>query len=128
MTDRPAVEAWLLCSEAVRIPPQCLAVTLRTSEPALNASYRPEFSGVSGADFRYVINYAQRINSSAAAAQDALGIITLDLEANRCAFSSCLQHLQSRCTVGGTAHARARDPMPSPHVCNICSPAALRAA
>lgn len=98
MTDRPAVEAWLLCSEAVRIPPQCLSVTVLTSLPTLNASYHPEFSTASAADFRYVINYAQHINGSAAAAQDFPGIITLDLEGNRSPLScpSCLQSHTSR--------------------------------
>ncbi len=82
MTDRPAVEAWLLCSEPVNLPPQCLTVNFH-ADRYVNSSYYPEFATASSSTFRYIVNY--RGNDSA-----AQGIITMDLEAKRCALAVSL--------------------------------------
>lgn len=76
MTDRPAVEAWLVCSEFVTVRTECLSVNFR-ADRYVNSSYYSEFDTLAGATFRYIVNY--KTNDTA-----AQGIITMDLEAKRC--------------------------------------------
>lgn len=84
MTDRPAVEAWLVCSEPVNLPPQCLSVNFH-ADRLINSSYYPEFDAASSSTFRYIVNY--KTNDTA-----AQGIITMDVEAKRCACVTPLEY------------------------------------
>ena len=87
MTDAPAVEVWILCSEPVSVPPQCLAVQLAANGP-VSGVYYPEFSEVyntiPASSFRYIVSYLQ--NSSVLdilGYPPLFGIVTLDLEQAR---------------------------------------------
>ena len=89
MTDAPAVEVWLLCSEPVSVPPQCLAVQLAANSP-VNGSYYPEFNEANGnvpaSSFRYIVRYSQSGSVLDILGSPSLfGIVTLDLEQARSA-------------------------------------------
>lgn len=83
MTDRPAVQAWLVCTEAVKLPPQCLTVNFLTQKP-VNGSFYPVFSSKSSQTFRFLVNYKGDEPLASAEAMNQ-GFVTLDLEAARCA-------------------------------------------
>jgi hypothetical protein len=74
-TDRPAVEAWLVCSDPVSIPPQCLHVSFLTDRP-VSASFYPDFSTTVASTFRFVVNYKGDQHTSN-------GFVTLNLESAR---------------------------------------------
>lgn len=76
MTDRPAVEARLLCSEPVTVRAECLSVSFQANR-YVNSSYYPEFNTLTSSTFRYIVNY--KTNDTA-----AQGTMTMDLEAKRC--------------------------------------------
>ena len=87
MTDAPAVEVWLLCSEPVVVPPQCLAVQLAANGP-VSGAYYPTFneanSNVPASSFRYIVSYTQ--NGSVLdilGSPPLFGIVSLDLEQAR---------------------------------------------
>ncbi len=81
MTDKPAVEAWLVCTEAVSLPVHCLNVNFLTERP-VNGSFYPEFSTNTASTFRYVVNY-KGDDPLAQAEQFNRAFVTMDLEASR---------------------------------------------
>ena len=87
MTDAPAAEVWLLCSEPVSVPPQCLAVQLAANGP-VSGAYHPEFneadSNVPASSFRYIVSYTQKGSVlDILGAPPLFGIVSLDLEQTR---------------------------------------------
>lgn len=76
-SDRPAVEAYLLCNQPVTIPPHCLTASL-ASTTNISASYYPIFSPITSSSFHYYVNFVQPNGT-----QDPNAQVTLDLQGKR---------------------------------------------
>ena len=71
------MEAYLLCTEPVTIPPHCLGASL-ASTTNISALYYPVFSPATSNSFHYYVNFVQP-----SGAQDPSAQATLDLQGKR---------------------------------------------
>ncbi len=85
VTDAPAVEVWLLCSEPVSLKPECLSAELIANSPLTGNTF-PMFSSGSKPSntLRWVVALAQNTSlADGLSTQPIFGIVTLDPEQGR---------------------------------------------